>query len=260
MSDDLVERLRRRARAEESGGTCDLQMEDVGALLREAISAIEAKGKALAECRLAISGELNLADAMQVKLLEAREAERAAGKLALAAEREIARLCAENAALVDALMDAEEVLSLVERPAFPDPLYHEEVKRLGLRIGFGALMSTASAGWAEASAAEGYPTSGAFVAGPCIGTVHATLKRIRAALSLAPQEDQVMTAPDMTPEERAAKTRHSIVDLAQRCHDAAEFYQNKPGLAGAGTDIDLYKSIAYLAEAVAALLAQEGKE
>lgn len=97
--------------------SCDLQMEDVGALLREAISAIEAKSKALAECRLAISGELNLADAMQVKLLEARESERAAGKRALAAEQEIARLRA-------ALAERDEWLPVETAPHGEDVLLY----------------------------------------------------------------------------------------------------------------------------------------
>ena len=95
---------------------------------------------------------------------------------------DLAERDAQIARLREALVDAEEVLALVERPAFPDPRHHEEVKALGRRIGFGALMSTASAGWAEANRAEGYPDSGVFVAGPCIGTVHGTLRRIRAAL------------------------------------------------------------------------------
>lgn len=86
----------------------------------------------------------------------------------------------------EALVDAEEVLSLVEHPAHPDPWYHAEVKALGQRIGFGALMTTASAGWREIAAANGDPTSGVFVAGPCIGTVQGTLRRIRSALTATP--------------------------------------------------------------------------
>ena len=90
---------------------------------------------------------------------------------------------ARVAEMREALREAEEVFALVEHPAIPDPLYHEEVVRLGCRIGFGALMTTASAGWREVNEVDGYPGSGAFVAGPCIGTVQATVKRIRAALA-----------------------------------------------------------------------------
>ena len=81
-----------------------------------------------------------------------------------------------------ALTEAEETLRLVEHPAFPDPQYHEEVKRLGRRIGFGALMSTASAGWREVLAEAGDPVGGEFVAGPCHSTVVRALRIIRAAL------------------------------------------------------------------------------
>lgn len=95
----------------------------------------------------------------------------------------LSQTLARNAELEAALADAEEVLSLVEHPAQPDPWYHAEVKALGQRIGFGALMTTASAGWREVAEANGDPTSGVFVAGPCIGTVQGTLRRARAALA-----------------------------------------------------------------------------
>jgi len=91
---------------------------------------------------------------------------------------------AEGAVLA-ALKECEEVLRLSEHPALPDPLYHEEVKALGRRIGFGALMSTASAGWREVSAEHGYPVGGEFVAGPCFATLQSTLAQVRAALALS---------------------------------------------------------------------------
>jgi hypothetical protein len=43
-------------------------------------------------------------------------------------------------------------------------------------------MSTASVAWREILAEKGYPIGGEFVAGPCHGTVVATLAKIRAAL------------------------------------------------------------------------------
>lgn len=86
-------------------------------------------------------------------------------------------------ALRTALEEAEELLALVEMPSFPDPRHHDRVKSLGREIGFGALMSTASAGWREVSEAKGYPSGGEFVAGPCLGSVQRTLRIIRAALS-----------------------------------------------------------------------------
>lgn len=100
---------------------------------------------------------------------------------ALMAEREAS--AARIAELEAALREVEEVLRMQETPAFPDPLYHDEVKRLGSRIGFGALMSTASAGWREAVAAQGHPTGGEFVAGPCFSTLVSTLALVRATLT-----------------------------------------------------------------------------
>lgn len=86
-------------------------------------------------------------------------------------------------ALVKAAEEAEEVLRLVEHPAFPDPKHHHEVKALGQRIGFGALMSTASAGWREVLQEKGYPVGGEFVSGPCHASVVNALAKLRAALA-----------------------------------------------------------------------------
>ena len=86
-------------------------------------------------------------------------------------------------ALVGALEEAEGVLALVEQPRWEDPLYGDEVRALGDRIGFGALMSSAQASWARRAREQGYPAGGEFVAGPCFATVQHTLKLIRQALS-----------------------------------------------------------------------------
>ena len=106
--------------------------------------------------------------------------------LRTALDAEKARADAAEAALKtarEALADAVDFLALAENPAWPDPKYHNEVKSMGLRIGFGALMATASAGWREYLADQGYPTGGEHVAGPCLGTVKATLARMRAVLA-----------------------------------------------------------------------------
>lgn len=81
-----------------------------------------------------------------------------------------------------ALENCVEVMSLVEHPRFVDPDYGEEVRHLGERIGFGALMSSASASWRQYLAAQGYPLGGEFVAGPCYATVIDALKKAREAL------------------------------------------------------------------------------
>lgn len=83
-----------------------------------------------------------------------------------------------------ALKECVEVLALVEHPAIVDPDYGDKVAALGDRIGYGALMSSASASWRERLEADGF-TGGEFVAGPCFATVKAALKQARAALSTA---------------------------------------------------------------------------
>lgn len=89
----------------------------------------------------------------------------------------------EVAALVEALMYAESVLALSERPAFADPQHHADVTLLGSRIGFGALMSSASAAWRDYLLQNGYPAGGEYVAGQCHVTVVRCLRKTRAALA-----------------------------------------------------------------------------
>lgn len=99
---------------------------------------------------------------------------------------EIERLRAKLASMRDALTECEEVLGLVEYPKIVDPLYGDEVEALGHRIGFGALMGSASASWRAALAEMGCPVGGEFVAGPCQKTVERTLVIIRTALNTSP--------------------------------------------------------------------------
>lgn len=99
--------------------------------------------------------------------------------------RQLARIAVEpQGVLVAALQECIDTLALVEHPQRVDPHHGEEIKRLGDRIGYGALMSSASASWREKLAEDGYPVGGAFVAGPCHGSVVAVLKKARAALAL----------------------------------------------------------------------------
>jgi len=95
---------------------------------------------------------------------------------------------AENARLRCALEETEEVLALSENTPFPDPAYHDEVKRLGLRIGFGALMSTAERAWREVAEELGHPAGGEFVSGPCRVTLDTLLSQVRSALARTTQE------------------------------------------------------------------------
>jgi hypothetical protein len=115
---------------------------------------------------------------------------------------------AAGGAVLAALTECEEVLRLSEHPAFPDPLYHEEVKALGRRIGFGALMTTASAGWREVLAEQGYPAGGEFVAGPCFATLQSTLAQVRAALALS----AASVSPGMETLQASECTKHGEGD------------------------------------------------
>ena len=86
--------------------------------------------------------------------------------------------------LREAAQESVSVFELVENPSIIDPDHWQEIKALGDRIGYGALMSSASRSWREAirpRALEG----GEFVAGPCHATVVSTLKQLRAALAQA---------------------------------------------------------------------------
>ena len=87
-------------------------------------------------------------------------------------------LLADRARMEKALREAEEVLAMAALMPMVDPVHGDEVEALGLRIGFGALMSSAQASWRQQADVKG----GEFVAGPCFATVIETLKTIRQAL------------------------------------------------------------------------------
>jgi len=50
-------------------------------------------------------------------------------------------------AVRNALLECKEILDLQARPCHVDPQYGKEVEELGERIGYGALMVSASASW-----------------------------------------------------------------------------------------------------------------
>ena len=85
-------------------------------------------------------------------------------------------------ALEAALRECVEVLKLVEHPNHIDLKYSRDIEALGDRIGYGALMTTASALWRQYLYRDGFPVGGEFVAGPCHTTIVKTLAIARAAL------------------------------------------------------------------------------
>lgn len=87
-------------------------------------------------------------------------------------------------ALAEALEDAEETLGFSRSTPFPDPAYHETVKELGRRIGFGALMSTAEAAWKEVAAEQRIPEGTEFVCGPTRSQYNKILRTVSRARAL----------------------------------------------------------------------------
>jgi hypothetical protein len=85
----------------------------------------------------------------------------------------------------DALVEAVEELldSLTPACNVPceDPAYGLEVKALGERIGYGALMSSASASWAEYAERQGIPGS-QHVSGPCYAVLTHEVEAVRELL------------------------------------------------------------------------------
>lgn len=82
--------------------------------------------------------------------------------------------------LEKALLEAEWCLDSAARVPFEDPDYQAEVEELGDRIGFGALMASASVGWRKRAIVEG----GEFVCSPCRSTAASALNQVREALAL----------------------------------------------------------------------------
>lgn len=83
--------------------------------------------------------------------------------------------------LLDAAKEALDVLGLCEGRSFDAP-EDAEVKALGRRIGFGALMSAASKTWAEWLVEQGMPRGSNFVSGPCLATFEKTVAVLSSAI------------------------------------------------------------------------------
>lgn len=95
----------------------------------------------------------------------------------------VARLSADLARAKAALVRVRDVLRLGAKVGPADPLTDPYVMVLGDRVGFGAMMSSASRIWRERLVSKGYPAGGEFVGSPCRSDVEAALKTIEAALA-----------------------------------------------------------------------------
>lgn len=70
-------------------------------------------------------------------------------------------------ALVKAAQQARETAALSSQLPHADPACFDEVTALGVRLGFGNLMATASVAWRQWLADNDWPTGGEFVSSPC---------------------------------------------------------------------------------------------
>jgi len=102
---------------------------------------------------------------------------------------------AQTPAVLAALQECIDVLALCEHPRNVDPDYGDEVAALGDRIGYGALMASASASWRQRLEDDGVPAGGEFVAGPCQVTVTRALRIARSALSNTSTVSPAQTPP-----------------------------------------------------------------
>jgi hypothetical protein len=101
--------------------------------------------------------------------------------------------------LLSVLREVEETLRLVEHPECIDPVHGPKVEALGRHIGFGALMTSASASWRKVLKEKGHPLGGEFVAGPCYGSIVPLLAKVRAAINFATSSADRQSRPDGGP-------------------------------------------------------------
>ena len=85
-------------------------------------------------------------------------------------------------AVREALRECESVFAMLEHLPIKDPAYTSEVRALGERIGYGALMSAAQYEWRQSLHRSGGPLGSEFVSGPCYATVLSVLTQVRAVL------------------------------------------------------------------------------
>lgn len=125
-------------------------------------------------------------EALHIKTTEAlvksRE-ERATMEASLRAAEERATAAESRATAAEGLLrEADEVFALCTTRDFSAP-EDAEVRAMGERLGFGAVMSAASKGWAD-MLREHHPEAvgGQFTCGPCAATVDRIRDRIAAHL------------------------------------------------------------------------------
>lgn len=155
----------------------------------ERIAEIRAVCDAATPGKLVISGDRILDDDADwvVAILGAKNQKANATFIAIARQAlpsaldEIERLRKESELLRSVLENAKSVLSLANKLHAPDFEYESEIRALGERVGYGAMMTSASALWRQSL--RGYAGGGEFVAGPCRGTVTALLREINMALT-----------------------------------------------------------------------------
>jgi uncharacterized small protein (DUF1192 family) len=122
-----------------------------------------------------VTETVNTIEALEGEVARWKREVKAATDIRVEAEARVERLRV-------ALEDAIETMELAERIPFIDPDYGQQIEALGRRIGFGALMTSASASWAKVNAEMGLPAGGHFVAAPCHASVVQSLNKMRKAL------------------------------------------------------------------------------
>lgn len=191
--DGLVGRLRYRVENPSAWDSFDQGGSD---LCREAATALQYQAEQIER----LTRERDIALENYTRAWNERDAQR---RRAEAAEQQVQKLIAENerlrkkngqlhdyanmrdtqvVGLTVALEEMVDSLTPAEHASERDPLYGSEVRSLGIRIGFGALMSSASTEWRLWLEENGYPLGGEFVSGPCRGVLQSDLRRARSAL------------------------------------------------------------------------------
>lgn len=151
------------------------------AAMVDAATAIQAQADALAEARREnIRLSKLLRDDPKTILIAHEDGDHK--RLSRAAAKAEARATTAEASLAtmrEALEELVDTLTPASYPAMKDPAHHDDIKRLGDRIGYGALMAGASAAWREVTPHKGSE----FVAGPCYSVLKADYDRAVAALA-----------------------------------------------------------------------------